>query len=487
MKLLRTLNITSPLMKTERLCTNKKEFCADNSSIKNTTCSALDCLSVYNKANINFTGYFGDKNPSKKLFWIVSGRNEIYRDEETEKNAWRVNGKKRWSTMLPADLLKRTPEQAIQSICTLNDTYYLPDYIGTPNYGDNWGRRANYIEFNPRLLAKTEGAKKSEGILNMIKILPAIPPSGNSIPNCIILSQLYPTYACNNDGYLGDNSLYTTELCEGISKNLTSEALFRNNSKMGDDELVRAFNDLAHFRGIKTGFRMPLSENQITVNKRPFNWDFDCENYINSCALAIDLGFDCIFFDSAKHVGNWDMENYFGSGRLPNYQQMQYITSEIRKRTGRDDIAFIAEKADLDGRFENLGFSAGNDWGQAWNKENLLHEYEKQTWNSNYAAGPIISDDNDNGCLSYEERLNKIRNAFSSFYEANKKLPVYMQMHDLFPLAWGINTHEEMLKSTNRSAWGDINSNYNNTFATTPEAYNHINSVYQEFANISCV
>ena len=122
----------------------------------------------------------------------------------------------------------------------------------------------------------------------MIKIFPAIPPSGNSIPNCIILSQLYPTYACNNDGYLGDNSLYTTELCEGISKNLTSEALFRNNSKMGDDELVRAFNDLAHFRGIKTGFRMPLSENQITINKRPFNWDFDCENY-NSLVWFIEI------------------------------------------------------------------------------------------------------------------------------------------------------------------------------------------------------
>ena len=49
--------------------------------------SSLECLGAYNKANVAFCGYYGDKQPAKKLFWIVSGRNHIYRDEETEQNA----------------------------------------------------------------------------------------------------------------------------------------------------------------------------------------------------------------------------------------------------------------------------------------------------------------------------------------------------------------------------------------------------------------
>ena len=471
-------------MKTERLCTNKKEFCADNSSIKNTTCSALDCLSVYNKANINFTGYFGDKNPSKKLFWIVSGRNEIYRDEETEKNAWRVNGKKRWSTMLPADLLKRTPEQAIQSICTLNDTYYLPDYIGTPNYGDNWGRRANYIEFNPRLLAKAEGNQKSEGLLNMIKLLPAIPPSSRSYPNCIILSQLYPTYGSYNDGYTGDQSLYSVNLNAGISRNLTSRNLERFGERMGDDELVRAFNDLAHFRGLKTGFRIPISEGQMSIEGRPFSWEYDTEAFINACCWAVDLGFDSIFIDSAKHVGDFDMGHYCGIGKIPDYQKMQYITHQIRQRTGRGDIAILAEKADIDPRYQNLGYSAGNDFSLCDDFGNIMYEYRQQAGNPNYAAGPVISDDNDNGSMPYERRLQRIKNAFHAFEDPNRRLPTYMQMHDLFPLSEYIDTHYVMEHSDNRSAYGDVESHYNNIFSQSDAAHQHTTNVYHEFASV---
>ena len=48
--------------------------------------SSLKCLEAYNRVNINFKGYYGDKQPAKKLFWIATGRNNIYRDDETEKN-----------------------------------------------------------------------------------------------------------------------------------------------------------------------------------------------------------------------------------------------------------------------------------------------------------------------------------------------------------------------------------------------------------------
>ena len=49
--------------------------------------NSLECLGAYNKANVSFKGYFGDKQPAKKLFWIATGRNHIYRDEETEQNS----------------------------------------------------------------------------------------------------------------------------------------------------------------------------------------------------------------------------------------------------------------------------------------------------------------------------------------------------------------------------------------------------------------
>ena len=446
--------------------------------------SGMKNLAVYNKANISFKGYYGDQQPAKKLFWILTGRNEIYKDDETEKNTYHTSSGKNWSKINPEDLLKRTPEQAIQSICTLNNNYEIPSYILSPDYGDKWGRRANYIEINPRLVAMTQGDEKQEGLLNVIKLLPAIPPSSKSYANCVILSQLYPTRGNYEDNKIGDKSLYTVDLHSGISKNLTSKNLSRGNQRMGDDEQVKAFNDLAHIRGLKTGIRMPLSEGQMTVQGRPFNWDKDEKAFIDACCWAIELGFDSIFFDSAKHVGDYDMSYYCGEGRIPNYKQMQYITRQIREKTGRNDISIIGEKCSDDSRFNDLGYTAGNDWGKADDFDSVMHEYKKQAWNDEYGAGPVISDDNDCGWLSFETRLNRIKNAFNAYEDVNYKLPTYMQMADIFPLSPYTNTHEQMMKSENRSTYGDIESGYNNIFNTSPEAYEYRMKVYKEFANV---
>ncbi len=469
--------------------TKKQKSKHSNSKNKNENLNQkeLESLALYNKINISFKGYLGDKQPAKKLFWIVTGRNKIYRDEDIYNSAWRVDtsiGQKTWSTIPPYQLLKRTPEQAIQGICTLNNTYEIPSYILSPNYGDNWGRIANYIELNPRLLAKIEGNKKSEGLLNTIKILPAIPPSTKNIPTCIILSQLYPTYGSYNDGYTGSESLYCVDLQAGISKNLTSPLLERNGEKMGDDELVKAFNDLAHFRGLKTGFRMPISEGQISIQSRPFSWQYDENIYIDACVDAINMGFDCIFFDSGKHVDNFEMEHYCGVGTVPDYKKMQYITQQIRARSGRNDISFVAEKADLNPRYENLGYTAGTDWGLADYFDNLMHEYDKQEWNPNYAAGPCVSDDNDNGSMSYERRLQRLKNTLHAFRDSGKKLPVHIQMHDIFPLNEKTNTHFEMINSDNKSAYGDLESHYNNIFAHSEAAKNQTLNTYREFESI---
>ena len=388
----------------------KKELNQQNARSYNE--SGLNNIAAYNKANITFKGYYGDQQPAKKLFWILTGRNNICKDDETDYHTYHTLSGKKWVTINPEDLLKRSPEQAIQSICTLNNYYDIPSYILSPNYGDKWGRRANYIEINPRTVALSQGNEKQEGLLNIIKLLPAIPPSSKSYANCIVLSQLYPTMGNYDDNKTGDRSLYTVDLHSGISKNLTSRNLSRGRERMGDDEQVKAFNDLAHIRGLKTGIRMPLSEGQMTVKGRPFNWDKDEKAFIDACCWAVELGFDSIFFDSAKHVGDYDMGNYCGHGRIPNYKQMQYITNQIRSKTGRNDISLVGEKCNDNTRFNDLGLTAGNDWGRADDFNSVMHEFKKQRWNDEYAAGPIISDDNDCGELNFETRLNRIKNAF---------------------------------------------------------------------------
>ncbi len=454
-----------------------------NASEKQSRNNGLNNIANYNKVGINFKGYYGDQQPAKKLFWILTGRNNICRDDETNYKTYHTGSNKRWVVTNPEDLLKRTPEQAIQSICTLNDYYEIPPYILSPNYGDKWGRRANYIEINPRTLALTQGNEKQEGFLNIIKLLPAIPPSSKSYANCIVLSQLYPTMGNYDDNKTGDRSLYAVDLHSGISKNLTSRNLSRGHDRMGDDEQVKAFNDLAHIRGLKTGFRMPLSEGQMTVQGRPFNWDKDEKAFIDACCWGVELGFDSIFFDSAKHVGDYDMGNYCGCGRVPNFQQMQYITSQIREKTGRNDISLVGEKCDNNTRFNELGLTAGNDWGRADDFNSVMHEFKQQRWNDEYAAGPVISDDNDNGSLNFETRLHRIKNAFNAYEDISYRLPTFMQMADIFPLSPYTNTHEQMMKSQNRSGFGDIDSGYNNIFNTSPEAFNYRMDVYKEFAN----
>ncbi len=459
----------------------KKELNQQNARSYNE--SGLNNIAAYNKANITFKGYYGDQQPAKKLFWILTGRNNICKDDETDYHTYHTLSGKKWVTINPEDLLKRSPEQAIQSICTLNNYYDIPSYILSPNYGDKWGRRANYIEINPRTVALSQGNEKQEGLLNIIKLLPAIPPSSKSYANCIVLSQLYPTMGNYDDNKTGDRSLYTVDLHSGISKNLTSRNLSRGRERMGDDEQVKAFNDLAHIRGLKTGIRMPLSEGQMTVKGRPFNWDKDEKAFIDACCWAVELGFDSIFFDSAKHVGDYDMGNYCGHGRIPNYKQMQYITNQIRSKTGRNDISLVGEKCNDDTRFNDLGLTAGNDWGRADDFNSVMHEFKKQRWNDEYAAGPIISDDNDCGELNFETRLNRIKNAFNAYEDISYRLPTYMQMADIFPLSPYTNTHEQMMKSENRSGYGDIESSYNNIFNTSQAAFDYRMNVYKEFAN----
>ena len=315
---------------------------------------------MLNKSLISFKGYYGDPQPLKKLFWISTGRNDVYEDNWTKDHLYQV-GIKKWVNAHPAELLRHTTDQ---SLCTLTkpDFQYpgIPPYIPSPNFGDKWGRRANYIEINPRVIAKydNDSNRLTDGLLNTMKLMRAIPTSPNSFANCIVLSQLYP--CIYGDGYDDAASLYCTDLHSGISQTLTADGLF---GKMGADEQVKAFNDMAHLLGFKTGFRIPLSAGQLRVKGHEFNWYKDEKAFIDACVWGIELGFDSIFFDSAKHIT--DKNGYIGVGDLPNKAQMGYILYKIREQTGRTDLSFIGEKCDNRQEYKEMGFTAGTDWGKA--------------------------------------------------------------------------------------------------------------------------
>ena len=484
------ISFVNPIINSNRapFCKEKASEPNPNSAFKPFEHDGMTLKGAYNKAFVSFKGYYGDGEPSRKLFWILAGTNDLSENKYTNSHLYNDGntGSKKWVKLPPEQLLKFEPKHSIEAIFSLskpkNAALTIPTQISTPDYGNNWGRKANYIEINPRTIANIEGDKKTEGLLNLIKLLPAIPPSPTAFANCIILSQLYPSI--HNDGKVGDSSLYTINLDAGISKNLTSDGLSRDGQKMGDDEMVRAFNDLSHARGLKTGIRLPLSEGQIRVKGKEFNWGKDENAFIDACCDAVDLGFDSIFFDSAKHVGNHEMEHYCGVGVVPNFEQMQYINQQIRQRTGRNDISIVGEKCTEDYRYKEMGLTAGNAWSDANNFECVLYDSEKQSFNQDYAAGPTVSDDNDEGQMFLDQRLNKIKNVLFGYNDVSKKLPSFMQMQDIFPLTQNTNTHKEMLESENYSAYGDTDSHYNNLFNTSATAKNHTESVYNEFLNV---
>lgn len=392
---------------------------------------------------------------------------------------------KKWiANILPVELLNKNRKEIIEIIMTLSEGEIyksFPDNIDTPNYGDDWGRNANYIEINNRAIASMEGNLCKNGILSAIKILPAIPPSAKSWANCIILSQIYPNIF--GDGYnkpaSEENSLYGMKLNAGYSKNIVAEHLFQ---KISADEQIRAFNDLAHFRGLKTGFRMIISEDQLKIaheNKddENFRWNNQehVELFINSCVNLINLGFEAIFFDSAKHIGNFDMGNYTGVGALPQYHQMQYILDEICSRSKKTHLSFIGEKSSEDfERYRLMGLNAGTAFVSVDDFDTVKYWADKQKYLRNYAAGVEVSNDNDEGGRSFEERLNRIKSCLFGFTFASDKLPSFMQMEDLFPLRYDINTHQLMMTNPSYSTDETPNSHWENLFTKEDgRYYNH--------------
>lgn len=390
---------------------------------------------------------------------------------------------KRWlGNIVPADLLRLSVKEAVEIILTLSEgcIFYdkFPDYIGTPVYGDKWGRLANYIEINDRAIAVMDNGCTCKGILSCIKLLPAIPPSAKSWANCIILSQIWQNIYGDayEKGPFEENSIYALRLNTSYSDNIIDYSIV---DKITPEEQLKAFVDLAHFRGLKVGFRHVISADQIKV-ARPyrddeiFSWNNPehIEIYITECVKLMNLGFECMFIDSAKHIGGYDMANYTGVGALPEYHQMQYILNEIRSRTGKTNISFVGEKSSDDfERYRMMGLNAGTDFITGDNFEAVRNLSERLKYCRDYAPGVEVTNDNNEGGLSYEQKLNRINSALFGFNLASDKLPSFMQMNDLFPLRYDTSTHHLMMTNPSYSTDGTALSHWENLFAKDDGRY----------------
>lgn len=420
------------------------------------------------------------ENSVNKLLKALGENTKLKRDEFVNFIAFHGIGNaynKRWlGNIVPADVLKLSLKDAVNIIATLSEScvFYdrFPDYIETPNYGDKWGRLANYIEINDRAIATMDGGCTCKGILSCIKLLPAIPPSAKSWANCVILSQVWQNIFGDayEKGPFEENSIYGLRLNTSYSDNIIDYSIV---DKILPEEQLKAFVDLAHFRGIKVGFRHVISADQMKVAK-PYEDDvtFDWKNsehveiYINECVKLMNLGFECMFIDSAKHIGGYDMENYAGVGALPEYHQMQYILHEIRSRTGKTDISFVGEKSSFDfERYRLMGLNAGTDFITGDNFYAVRDLSETLKYNREYAPGVEVTNDNNEGGLSYEQKFNRINTALFGFYCASDKLPSFMQMNDLFPLRYDTTTHHLMMTNPSYSVDGTALSHWENLFA----------------------
>lgn len=462
---------------------------------KNIELAQLPLGNIYG-AKINFSGRKrkaeAQKTPAQELYLKAANKTKTSVDNWTLENLYYgVNHpEKRWICGVdPKELLNRSLENAINSIMTLQYGENMPDKIPsdikTPNYGDNWGRHANYIEINNRALGEMHGDRTTGSILGAIKLLPMIPPSHDKWANCLLISQLYPNIWGDGWNNNGENSLYGIKLeFERASDNIGW-------IKIGDkvftpEEQVKAFNDFAHLRGFKTSFRMLISEDQLKLgDSGQFRWNNPehVEAFIIACCKGIELGFDGIFFDSLKHVGGYDWGHYAGVGAVPSYDQMAYILAEVRRRTGRNDISFSGEKAEGDSmRYKNMGVTAGASQMRANDVNEVKNSAHSQAWCQDFAWGPVVSDDNDEGLICYNDRLNKINSSLFGYDNVGEKLPSFMQMHDLFPLNYNTNTHDLMIQNRSFSTDGTPSSHYDNLFATGAIERTYRKRVGEKFA-----
>lgn len=112
-----------------------------------------------------------------------------------------------------------------------------------------------------------------------------------------------------------------------------------------------------------------------------------------------------------------------------------------------------------------MGLNAGTDFITGDNFYAVRDLSERLKYYRDYAPGVEVTNDNNEGGLSYEQKLNRINSALFGFYLASDKLPSFMQMNDLFPLRYDTSTHHLMMTNPSYSTDGTALSHWENLFA----------------------
>lgn len=112
-----------------------------------------------------------------------------------------------------------------------------------------------------------------------------------------------------------------------------------------------------------------------------------------------------------------------------------------------------------------MGLNAGTDFITGDDFNSVKNLSEKLKYLRTYAPGVEITNDNYDGGLSYEQKLNRINTALFAYNYASDKLPSFMQMDDLFPLRYDTTTHHLMMTNPSYSTDGTSFSHFENLFA----------------------
>ena len=116
-------------------------------------------------------------------------------------------------------------------------------------------------------------------------------------------------------------------------------------------------------------------------------------------------------------------------------------------------------------RYENLGLSTGTGFIEPDDFHTVRDTAVNYKYSKNYSPGIEVSNDNDTGGRSYEERLRMINNSIFAYEFPSDKLASFMQMEDIFPLRYDTNTHHLMMSNPSYSTDGTPESHFKNLFA----------------------
>jgi len=295
-------------------------------------------------------------------------------------------GHRRWIVTEPWKILRWPMRDVICCIEKVN--------VGTTNYsqinndfGDKWGVKANYFIIPTTFIY---------GLNGVTRLIPTIPPSRNGTATCMILYGVFAPYDLQSSHYCWD-------LCRGLDPDLICPDPVDGQQFTGDVNLhIQTVCDLAHARGLKIGFSMRTSEQQMRFGDRQFSWqsDWDVRGYIEAAKNLVNLGMDAIYLDCAFLAG--------GGGEWIPYGRLQEVTSAIRSETERGgSVAILGEGCDRNwGHWKYAGITAGfhedvtkidTDGNFFFHDRRAAEIAAEQDWTDEYRSGWHTRVDNDFG------------------------------------------------------------------------------------------